>query len=159
MHRSAAFFLLLGGTILFAREPVKLSPDEKALFDLVNEERKKEKLPPLVLNATLTKVARQHTLNMAKHEKMAHVLDEKGSAKRVSEAGYDYMSVRENLAAAEGKPDDPPPTPAEIHEMWMKSKGHRANILEVKVTEVGISMLQSKKGTWFATQVFASPRK
>ena len=137
----------------------KHDADEKALLDLLNESRKKEKLPPLKANATLTKAARSHSENMAKYEKMAHQLDNKGVGDRTAAAGYDYRIVRENLAAAEGDADTPPPTPKEIHDKWMESKGHRANLLDDRVTEVGIAIVVSKKGTYYYTQVFATLRK
>jgi uncharacterized protein YkwD len=138
---------------------VDLSADEKALVKLLNDTREKEKLSRLEVNPLLCKVARQHTQNMAKHEKMSHVLDGKGVAARVSDAGYDYRKVAENLAQAAGDADSPAPPPADIHDHWMKSKSHRANIVEPKFTEVGVSMGRSKKGTYFYTMVFGVPRK
>lgn len=138
---------------------VKLSKDEQALFELLNKERAKAKLPALKLSAALCEAARKHTLNMAKQEQMKHKLDDKGVGDRVTEAGYDWASVRENLAKASGEADLPAPEPKEIHKGWMESKGHRANILNDKVAEVGLSMARSKKGTFYYTQVFAEPRK
>ena len=137
----------------------KHDADEKALLDLLNEARKKEKLLPLKVNATLTKAARAHSENMANKEKMAHQLDGKSVGDRTTAAGYDYRVVRENLAAAEGDADTPPPTPKEIHDKWMDSKGHRANLLDPRVTEAGIAIVVSKKGTYYYTQVFATLRK
>jgi uncharacterized protein YkwD len=139
---------------------VKLTKDEQALVDLVNKERGKRKLSRLVVNPLLCKVARQHTENMAKQEKMAHVLDGKKPGERVLAAGYDYLKVGENLAKASGKEgDEPAPPPADVHEGWMKSKGHRGHIIEPKYTEVGVSMVLSKKGTYYYTMIFAVPDK
>jgi uncharacterized protein YkwD len=141
---------------------VKLSADEKALLLLLNQERKKEKLPELAVNALLCKAARLHAQNMARQEKCEHELDGKRVAGRVTDAGYDYRVVRENLAmaAAEREGDDPPaPAPAEVHRKWMESKGHRANILFPRCTEVGLAIARSKKGTYYYAQVFASPRR
>jgi uncharacterized protein YkwD len=137
--------------------PAKLTADEKALIELLNKTRAEKKLSQLKVNPLLCKVAQQHNLNMAKQEKMEHVLDGKGPARRVLDAGYEYRKVAENLAKAEGEADDPAPPPADIHKHWMDSKNHRKNILEPKFTEVGVSMGQSKKGTFFYTMVFAVP--
>jgi uncharacterized protein YkwD len=137
----------------------KLNDDEKALVKLLNDTRAEAKLSKLKVNPLLCKVAKQHTLNMAKQEKMEHVLDGKGVAKRVTEAGYDYRKVGENLAMASGEEDAPAPPPADVHKNWMDSKGHRANILEAKYTEVGVSMGRSAKGTFFYTMVFGVPRR
>jgi uncharacterized protein YkwD len=140
-------------------EAVELGADEKALVELVNKAREKEKLSRLEVNGLLCKVAKQHTQNMARHEKMSHILDGKGVAARVSEAGYDYRKVAENLANAAGDADAPAPPPADIHDHWMKSRAHQANIVEPKYTEVGVSMGRSKKGTYFYTMVFGVRRK
>src|SRR5262249_39205564 len=141
-----------------AERTVKLSRDEKALFDLVNETRKKEKLPPLTLNATLCKAAQLHCENMARKEMMKHELDGKGPGQRALDAGYDYRVIRENLGEASGEADAPAPPPADVHQKWMDSKGHKANILHPKVTHIGLSIARSKKGTYYYTQLFAAPR-
>lgn len=137
---------------------VKLSADEKALVELLNKERKKEKLAELVVDPLLCKVARKHSENMATQETCKHELDGKKVGARAADAGYDYQVIGENLAmaAAEDDTDPPAPKPAEIHQKWMDSKGHRANILNPKYREVGLSMTRSKKGTYFYTQVFAT---
>ena len=98
---------------------------------------------------------------MAKQEKINHILDGKGSGPRLEAAGYEYRIVRENLALAdaEGDADKPAAPPADIHKGWMESKGHRANILHAQVTEIGISMVRSRKGNYYYTQLFARPRK
>jgi uncharacterized protein YkwD len=90
---------------------------------------------------------------------MSHVLDGKSVKDRVTDAGYDYRLVAENLASAEGEANDPAPPPADIHKNWMDSKSHRANILNDRFTEVGLSVVRSPKGTYYYVQVFAKPRK
>lgn len=140
---------------------VKLSADEKTLLDLLNKERKKEKLTELIVNPLLTKAAKLHSENMAKQEKMSHELDGKGVGDRIADIGYDYRSVGENLALSEVESgDNPPPSdPADVHARWMDSKAHRDNILNGKYREVGLSVVRSNKGTYFYTQVFAVRRE
>jgi len=139
------------------KDELKLSDDEKTLLRLLNESREKKKLPPLKPNPILFKVARAHSANMARQEKMAHELDGKKPKDRVEEAGYDYRSVGENVAYAE-KDDDPLPL-AEIHDRWMKSKVHKDNILAAKFEEVGLGIEKNKKGDFYYTQVFGTQRK
>jgi uncharacterized protein YkwD len=189
MKRVLAVLLLVSG-LSFAGgdrpEKVKLSADEKALLDLLNQARKKEKLAELlfaltsaasgvdsvgelkkqkmaelVLDPLLSKIARQHCGNMAKQEKMSHVLDGKRVGDRATEAGYDYRAIGENIARSspDSNVDAAPTPPAEIHEMWMKSKGHRANILNPRYREVGLSIVRDKKGTYYYTQVFGVRRE
>src|SRR5947209_20598970 len=69
---------------------VRLSRNEQAILELTNAARAKEDLPPLTANATLCKVARAHSANMARQEKMEHVLDGKDPVQRVKASGYRY---------------------------------------------------------------------
>jgi uncharacterized protein YkwD len=135
--------------------PVKLSADEKALLDLVNKARADKKLPPLKVHALLCRVAGQHCQNMARQEKMEHVLDGKGPLERVGDAGYDYRLAGENIAHT----TDDKPMPATIRKWWMDSRPHRENILRPAFTDVGVSIQRSKKGIWYYTAVFGAPNK
>jgi uncharacterized protein YkwD len=129
------------------------SADEKAVLELTNKVRADRQLPLLTVNATLTKVARAHSANMAKQEKMEHVLDGKTPAERVKAAGYDYARVGENVAVGENV------SVRRIVEGWMASKGHRENILEPEYAETGIGTARNDKGEVYYTQLFGSPRK
>jgi uncharacterized protein YkwD len=165
MIRVALAALFLFGLAALAQEKkdkpakVELNADLKAMLKLVNESRAKEKLEPLSLDPLLCKAAQVHNDNMIKQEKMSHILDGKRVGDRVTAAGYDYRVVAENLALAEGEPKDPAPDVADIHKGWMESKGHRANILNGKFTQIGMAMGRCKKGNYYYTHVFAAPRK
>src|SRR5262245_60393551 len=133
-------------------EKVELSAAEKTVLDLTNEERAKEKLPPLKPNPILIRVARAHSRNMAKQEKMEHELDGKKPHERTKEAGYKGGFIGENIAAGEEFP------PKEVVKVWMGSKGHRENILNSTYTEIGIGIARNDKGEVYYTQVFGKPR-
>ena len=134
---------------------VEMTKDEKMLLELLNKERTKKELPPLQPNPLLFKVARAHSANMAKQEKMEHVLDGKNPGQRVLAAGYDYGKAAENIAVSEGTR---PPLRV-IVKGWMESKIHRDNLLDDKVTETGLGIAKNDKGEIYYTQVFARPRK
>src|SRR4051794_13709468 len=86
-----------------AGEPkFQATAQEKKLLDLTNAERKKEELPPLKLNPTLTKLARAHSKNMAKQSMMEHTLDEKSPRDRIVAAKYEFRTFGENIAYEEG---------------------------------------------------------
>src|SRR5689334_17492451 len=96
--------LVLGGGLSWCSagdktEEIKLSRTEQRILDLTNEARAKEKLEPLEVNATLLKVARAHSANMARQHKMEHVLDDTTPKQRVEKAGYDYSTFGENIAS------------------------------------------------------------
>jgi uncharacterized protein YkwD len=156
----AAFVLIYGLPVVWvgAADPkdepkLKISEDEQKLIDLTNAARKKEGLPALKANATLFAAARGHSKNMANKGEMKHVLDGKDASKRLKDAGYTYSWYGENIAMGTRVSLD------QIMKQWMESKGHRANILEKKVTEIGIGIADDGKGTLYYTQVFGSPRK
>jgi uncharacterized protein YkwD len=132
-----------------------MTKDEQTLLELLNTERVKKELPPLQPNPLLFKVARAHSANMAKQEKMEHVLDGKNPGQRVLAAGYDYGKAAENIAVSEGAR---PPLRV-IVKGWMESKIHRDNLLDDKVTETGLGIAKNDKGEIYYTQVFARPRK
>ena len=131
----------------------QMSDQEKELLGLTNQERAKEKLPPLKPNPLLFKAARAHSANMARQGKMEHVLDGKNPAQRVRDVGYDYAKVGENIGVGENVPM------TEIMKGWMASKHHRENILNGKFTEIGLGVARNGKGEVYYTQVFGTPRK
>jgi uncharacterized protein YkwD len=137
-----------------AGEKFTPSDNEAKLLELTNAERTKEELPPLKFNPLLGKVARAHSENMARHMKMEHKLDDKTPFDRLDAAGYDFMRAAENIAFGDedAKLDM-------IMKMWMDSKGHRANIMNKDLTEIGIGIARGKDGFLYYTQVFGRPFK
>jgi uncharacterized protein YkwD len=129
-----------------------LLPEENTILELTNKARAEEKLAPLKLNATLTEVARAHSHNMADKGEMNHVLDGKNPAERIRAAGYKYSSCAENIAMGENV------SLPEIFEAWMKSKGHRENIMKPEFREIGIGIARDPKGRVYYTQEFGKSR-
>lgn len=139
------------GVASLAQETPKPSRDEQTLLDLTNKEREKEKLPPLKIEATLMRLARGHSANMARQEKMEHKLDGKNVTERADDAKYDYRFIAENIAAGENWPL------TTVMSEWMGSAPHRKNILADRFTEVGIGVAKSSKGELYYTMVFGRP--
>jgi uncharacterized protein YkwD len=147
--------LALGALRLPAADEPKfeMSKQEKEILELTNKEREKENLPALEPHPLLFKAARAHSANMAKQEKMEHVLDDKNPGQRVEDAGYKWLNVGENIAATDNEP------PTAIVKLWMDSKLHRANILNKDFRHIGIGIAKNDKGETYYTEVFASPKK
>jgi len=82
----------------------------------------------------------------------SHVDPETGSSPglRVLEAGYDFLTVGENLAAGQRTVD-------EVLQQWMSSQGHRDNILDATWRETGISVRMGGPHGVYWVQVFADP--
>jgi uncharacterized protein YkwD len=129
----------------------KLTRDEQKLLELTNKEREKKKLPALKPNPLLFKAARAHSANMARQEKMEHVLDGKTPGQRARAAGYRFDWIAENIAAGEEWPLEG------VVNDWMGSKGHRENILSPKYTEAGVGLAKTSKGEWYYTFLFGRP--
>jgi uncharacterized protein YkwD len=130
----------------------RLSQEEQQLLDLTNQERKKHDVPSLQPDPILFQVARAHSANMARQEKMSHILDNKNPYQRIKEAGYAYYVAGENVAYGEVDLE-------EIVKAWMASKMHRENILNHKFTQIGLGFGRTDKGVVYYTQVFATPKK
>jgi uncharacterized protein YkwD len=127
---------------------LELTDEEKAILELTNKARAAEKLPPLKPNAALFQAARSHSENMAKQDKLEHLLDGKRVSDRATAAGYDWMEIAENVAVA----DDA--TPKDIVDGWLKSEGHRKNLLNPNFKEIGLGVAKNAKGEKYYTQVF-----
>jgi uncharacterized protein YkwD len=132
------------------KDEPKLSAEEKEVLELTNAERKAANLPPLTVNAKLLDAARAHAANMAKQEKMEHVLDGKTHADRTKAAGYASGFVGENIAWNAK-------TPKDTLSAWMNSPGHKANILSGEYAEMGMAVAKSEKGEPYWVQVFGKP--
>jgi len=142
---------LIAAQAPLAKPAFKLSADEQAVLDLTNAERAKEKLAPLKANELLTKAAREHSANMAKRQKMDHVLDDKKPDDRLKAVGYQFTVMAENIATGQHMP-------AEAIATWMSSTaGHKENMLNKDYTEIGIGIAVDKDGQRYWTQVFAAP--
>jgi uncharacterized protein YkwD len=127
---------------------------EETLFDAVNAERRRVKLPVLVRDDRLAEVARAHSRQMAAERVVAHVIPSTGdAAARMKAAGLRWGRLAENVGGATRS--------AEIHEGLMGSPGHRANIVDPKLARLGIGVVRglAAEGVaiWYVTQVFTAP--
>jgi uncharacterized protein YkwD len=108
-----------------------------ATLCLINAQRARQQLAPLTENALLDRAAELHSLDMAERDFFEHQNpDGVQPDARIVRQGYPPILVGENLAWGETEKS----APAEIVAMWMKSPGHRANILESGYREIGIGM-------------------
>lgn len=138
--------LLVAGTQLRAQS----SAEYKAagvLFQSVNRERVARGLQPLRMDAALNKVARQHADQMAAAGVISHQFPgEPDLARRIQQQGLAVATVAENVAVA--------PTVQQIHEEWMHSPLHRANLLDARVNVVGFGVVV-RNGELYAVEDFA----
>jgi uncharacterized protein YkwD len=128
----------------------RLGRTEARILGLINAERSHRGLPVLVYNDQLNEMATIQAKNMARFQKMSHVLpnaDLPTLGDRARHVAYPFGRLAENVAL--GYPD------AEtVVQGWMNSKGHRANILNSEVAETGIAIARSSAGGLYYCQVF-----
>src|SRR5262249_10009473 len=94
-----------------------------------------------------TRAAREHALLMFKLNTLEHQLpDEPSLEERVAAAGARFSYIAENVAIGADAQS--------IHTGWMNSPGHRKNILNPRVTAVGIAAAGGNGG-FFAVQDFS----
>jgi len=122
---------------------------EQRMLELVNGERTRAGLRPLVAEARLRQVARAHSLEMFQFDYFSHNSPTSGSPfDRMHAAGVQFVVAGENLAYA--------PNVEIAHQGLMNSPGHRANILRPEFGHVGIGVVRSQvQGSMF-TQDFTN---
>ena len=107
------------------------------VVQLTNEERVKAGLAPFTVNPSLNKAAQGYAELMAGTGCFSHGCGPVPEmAKRIEVAGFTgWSSVAENIAAGYR-------TPEEVVKGWMSSPGHRANILNGNLREIGVGLAQ-----------------
>jgi uncharacterized protein YkwD len=119
------------------------SSDAKAIFRLLNHERVKRGLRPLRHSAALDESAGWQSRDMVARGYFDHSRPGGPSlSQRIRRTGYlsgaRSWALGENIAWGEGSLS----TPQSIMRAWMKSPGHRANILRRRFKHVGIGLEQ-----------------
>jgi uncharacterized protein YkwD len=123
---------------------------ERVIFDRVNAERAERGRAPVAWDDTLAALARNWSREMAESGQLEHS-DLREVQQRDEVSGY--VSLGENVFSATG------PVPAgTIHAGWMRSPGHRANVLEPGWDRLGVGVVCAEDGSVWATQEFGRTR-
>lgn len=147
-------YLLLDEEILVPEilEPPSIDEPEyktyEVLLDLHNKQRKLKKLNALQLDPYLSQYAKNHSDWMANKNRLKHsdigMLLEKSIGK--------YSLVGENIAWNYQ-------TEQKVMDAWMKSSGHRANIMKKSFDKVGFGISYNSKGQPYWCACFAMSKK
>jgi cysteine-rich secretory family protein len=147
--RVSRYLLLIGLMLVVAhaagQEKIVLpqpQPTESALtkaaqlFALANEARAAAGVGSLAWDSALADAALKHCLRMAVEGPIAHRYDgEPDLTTRAGAAGAHFSYVEENIAVGSN--------PGAIHQGWLDSPEHRANLLNAEVDRVGIAVVAS----------------
>ena len=108
----------------------------------MNAAREAAGLRPYSVSSDLTSVARQHSAQMASKQSLYH-------NPNLTSQVQNWQAVGENVG--EG------PTVSDIHNAFMQSPEHRANILDHDFTQVGVGVSVDKNGIIWVTEDFRQP--
>ena len=119
----------------------------RTILARVNAHRRKAGLAEVTLDARLSAAAQGHSEWMAREKRLDH-RGRGGSdpGQRIEQAGYRWRAYAENIARGQRTAD-------EVTAGWMSSAGHRRNILNRDVTQIGVGVA----GRYW-TLVLAAPR-
>ena len=137
-----------------------LPQTEIAIVEMTNAFRKENWLGVLKPNAVLAAAARAFAQYLAKSGKFAHEADGREPQQRAEAQGYRYCLVAENLAMnLDSRGFESRQLASEAVEGWKESPGHRANMLQAGVTEIGVAVVQApdKNPKYISVQLFGRP--
>jgi len=109
---------------------------------------------PVRWNDSLAEASQLHAEEMARYSYFSHSgRDGSDPAQRVERAGYRYVSIGENIAAGQIKPED-------AVAGWIKSAPHCANLMNPAFTEMGVAFAVDRRSAMgvYWTQAFGAPR-
>lgn len=126
---------------------------EAAISLAVNRERMRANLQPLLPDDRLRDAARSHSLEMDRRRFFSHVDPRLGDpGERLDAADIRWRRVGENIYQAAGISDL---VKSAVRD-WMRSEGHRKNILSTRYTHSGVGVVEGRAGLVTITQMFAS---
>jgi uncharacterized protein YkwD len=119
---------------------------EQRVIELTNDARRQAGCPALAHNDKLRLAAYLHSKDMSDNDYFSHTgLDGSSPWERMARQGYSGGAA-ENIAWGYR-------TPEAVVQGWMNSSGHRANILNCSLTEIGVGF-----HNYYWTQNFGIPR-
>lgn len=130
-----------------SQEAGDLSQQEKLLLDLINQERAKSNIAPLAADSELMKVARTKANDMTKNNYFSHYSPTYGSPfDMMRQFGITFKAAAENIAGNS--------TVEGAVTSWMKSEGHKNNIMNGNYSYTGIGVSKSTKYGYVFVQMF-----
>jgi uncharacterized protein YkwD len=114
---------------------------EKDVITWTNAKRADNKLVAVTAQSCVDGYAEKQATWLAGHRKLEHQ-----NLKTILK-GCKLTSVSENIAYGY-------PSGKDVVGAWMRSPGHKANILSSKMRLIGVGAVQDKNGVWWVSQVF-----
>jgi hypothetical protein len=137
-----------------------LPQTEIAIVEMTNAFRRESKRGEVKPNAALTAAARAFAEYQARTGTFAHEADGRLPAQRALASGYRYCLVAENLAMnLDSRGFEARALAREAVEGWKNSPGHRDNMLQPTVTEIGVAVARApdRDPKFISVQLFGRP--
>lgn len=97
---------------------------------------------PLTWNNTLLKAARAHSADMAANNYFSHTgRDGRSAAQRISDAGYNYRAMGENIAAGQTSVQS-------VMAGWTASEGHCRNLMNAAFVDVAVACVRNDAASY-----------
>ena len=112
---------------------------------------------PLVMDPALRRAARRYSRELAARQEIEHLSPTPGRRtfrQRIAAEGARARVAGENLARLSASVES---LPERAVQAWMKSPGHRRNLLDPIFTRTGIGVMLGPDGIWYVVQVYATP--
>ncbi len=117
-----------------AAKVIDVSPDEKAMLDMVNKARKEEGLSPLIFDEELVKLARMKATDMKNNNYFSHTSSYYGTPfDMMKKYGVKFSIAGENLAGNQSM--------EKALTAWLKESGN--NLYNKEFTHTGIGVVES----------------
>lgn len=124
-----------------------LSAQEEMMANLLNQDRQRNGLSALPIDAELCRIARVKSADMRDGGYFAHESPTYGDIRAMlRQFGYTFAAAGENIAHHANVD--------KAQAAFMSSQGHRAAILSSAWTKVGIGIVTDANGFIYATQIF-----
>lgn len=123
----------------------------------VNRERRRKGARPLVMDARLNRAAERYARELAYRREIEHVSPTPGLRtfrQRMHAEGARARIAGENLARLTASPTS---MPQRTLQAWLRSPGHRANLLDASWRRTGVGVWQGRDGVWYIVQLYATP--
>jgi hypothetical protein len=129
-------FLCVGLTAAVRAQNGARPAAAEQLFALANQSRSQDGAGRLQWDRTLAAAALRHCEQMVREHALSHRFQgEPDLTARAAATGAHFSLIEENIALGQYA--------AQIHEGWLRSPGHRRNLLSPEVDRVGIAVIEA----------------
>jgi hypothetical protein len=142
-----------------ATDSPDISAAVRSIVEQTNALRKANGLEPVISDEKLNATASDFAKFMADSGKYGHEADGHQPSDRATKHGYEFALINENIAwqsNSEGFTTEK--LASGFENGWENSPGHRKNMLDPDVRDIGVGIAKASDGKYYAVQVFGRPK-